>query len=167
VIRSTTLRWVHLTSAGYTRYDRDDVRRALQARGAVMTNSSFVYADPCAQHLLAFMMAQARQLPSARNAHDLHNWNFAALRNRVRTLDADTSVLLVGYGAIAARLATLLVPMRVRVIGIRQRPRGDEAVPVYPVSQLDEHLPSADHVSIRCLRRRARLIFSMPIVSRS
>nr|HWA83514.1 hypothetical protein [Fimbriimonadaceae bacterium] len=26
------LRWVHLTSAGYTRYDRDDLRAALRAR---------------------------------------------------------------------------------------------------------------------------------------
>jgi hypothetical protein len=44
VIESPHLRWVHLTSAGYTRYDRDDVRAAFKARDAVMTNSSEVFA---------------------------------------------------------------------------------------------------------------------------
>src|SRR5688572_14489378 len=37
------LRWVQVTSAGYTRYDRDDFRAALRARGAFFTNSSAVY----------------------------------------------------------------------------------------------------------------------------
>src|SRR5437879_1351313 len=38
VIESTSLKWIHLTSAGYTRYDRDDVKQALHDRGAVMTS---------------------------------------------------------------------------------------------------------------------------------
>src|SRR5439155_15253055 len=57
------LRWVHLTSAGYTRYDRDDLRAALRARGAILTNSSLVYQEPCAEHCLAMMLALARRLP--------------------------------------------------------------------------------------------------------
>src|SRR3954466_1605296 len=52
-IKLPRLRWIHLTSAGYTRYDRKDLREALVARGAALTNSSIVYADPCAQHVLA------------------------------------------------------------------------------------------------------------------
>src|SRR5262245_17977985 len=36
------LRWVHLTSAGYTAYDRDEVRAALRGRGARLTTSSGV-----------------------------------------------------------------------------------------------------------------------------
>src|SRR3954468_21529316 len=28
------LKWVHLTTAGYTRYDRDDLRAAFKSRGA-------------------------------------------------------------------------------------------------------------------------------------
>src|SRR4029434_759573 len=40
LIESRRLRWAHINAAGYTRYDRDDLRAALRARGAVMTNSS-------------------------------------------------------------------------------------------------------------------------------
>ncbi|HMY76426.1 MAG TPA: D-2-hydroxyacid dehydrogenase, partial [Blastocatellia bacterium] len=57
VMSSAKLRWVHLTSAGYTAYDRDDLREALRNRGAQLTNSSGVYDEPCAQHTLAMMMA--------------------------------------------------------------------------------------------------------------
>jgi len=59
------LKWVHLTSAGYTRYDRDDIRQAIRRRGAIMTNSSNVYAEPCAQHLLSMMLGMARRLPQS------------------------------------------------------------------------------------------------------
>src|SRR5580765_6593186 len=52
LIRSTTLKWVQLTTAGYTRYDNDTVRNALRSRGAILTNSSSAFADPCAEHTL-------------------------------------------------------------------------------------------------------------------
>src|SRR4051812_19149692 len=48
VISSSRLRWVQISSAGYTRYDRDDIREAVRARGAIVTTSSDVFADPCA-----------------------------------------------------------------------------------------------------------------------
>ncbi len=57
------LRWIQLSSAGYTRYDRSDIRDALRRRGAVLTNSSSVFNEPCAEHLLAFMLANARAFP--------------------------------------------------------------------------------------------------------
>src|SRR5687767_10051289 len=51
VIELDRLRWVHLTTAGYTRYDRRDVRDALADRGAALTTSSAVYEEPCAEHV--------------------------------------------------------------------------------------------------------------------
>jgi phosphoglycerate dehydrogenase-like enzyme len=66
VMRLPRLRWVHLTSAGYTRYDRDDLRSALRARGAALTNSSAVYAEPCAEHAFAMMLALARRTAAVR-----------------------------------------------------------------------------------------------------
>src|SRR5688572_16804308 len=59
------LRWVHLTTAGYTRYDTPQFRAGFAGRGAQLTNSSGVYDEPCAEHLLAFMLAQERQLPAS------------------------------------------------------------------------------------------------------
>ena len=140
------LRWIHLTSAGYTRYDRDDLRAALRARGAILTNSSAVYAEPCAEHVFAMMMALARRLPQcAADQSSTRPWHAAEHRIRSKVLVGQTA-LIVGYGAIGRRLAELLAPLRMNVIAVRRRPSGDEGVQVLPQDQLDTLLPQADHV---------------------
>jgi len=140
------LSWIHITSAGYTRYDRDDFRAALRTRGAAFTNSSSVFDEPCAQHLLAFMLAHARQLPQAMQAQlSVSKWNYMPLRTGSRLLK-DQTVVIVGYGAIGERLAELLAPFNLRVVGIRRTVRGDEPIPMYPTSECDHWLAEADHV---------------------
>jgi phosphoglycerate dehydrogenase-like enzyme len=146
VIGSTTLRWIHLTSAGYTRYDRNDVRQALATRGAALTNASAVYADPCAQHLLAMMLAQARQLrPALLDQAERRSWAYPRLRPAARVLAGDR-VLLVGFGAIGRRMVELLRPFGVHVLAVRRRARGDEPVPIRTPDDLDALLPDADHI---------------------
>lgn len=146
VMTSQRLRWVHLTSAGYTRYDREDLRRAIRARGAVLTNSSWVYAEPCAEHAFAMMLALARQLPEAvLDQAGGRTWNYLPLRAKSRLL-AGQRVLILGYGAIASRLVELLAPLKMEIIATRRRARGDEAVPIAPVDQTDTLLREADHV---------------------
>src|SRR6476646_5971810 len=44
------LRWVHLESAGYERFDSADVLGKLKQRGILLTTSSRVYEEPCAEH---------------------------------------------------------------------------------------------------------------------
>jgi phosphoglycerate dehydrogenase-like enzyme len=141
------LKWVHLTSAGYTRYDRDDLRKALSARGAMLTNSSSVFDEPCAQHLLAFMLGHARQLPQSM-ADQLggHVWRHEDRRTQTRLLLPGQTVLLLGFGAIARRLVELLAPFHMNVIAVRRHVRGDEPVPTHRVSDMTSLLPMADHV---------------------
>ncbi len=146
------LRWVHLTSAGYTAYDNGAVRQALRARGARLTNSSGVYDEPCAQHVVAMMLALARQLPAAlqRQATDpsdpkYHGWPQADLREQSRLLNRQTAVL-VGYGAIAWRVSELLAPFEMNLIGVRRTIKGDENIRVVTFNQLDKVLAQADHV---------------------
>jgi phosphoglycerate dehydrogenase-like enzyme len=146
VLASGSLRWVHLSSAGYTRFDRPEIRQALRERGTALTTSSGVYANPCAQHVLAFMLAHSRRLSPALDAQrNGHRWAYGVLRASTRLIECDR-VLLVGYGAIARRLVTLLAPFNVTVAAIRRSVRGDEAAPTFPLSRLDELLPEADHV---------------------
>ncbi|HLK14126.1 MAG TPA: D-2-hydroxyacid dehydrogenase [Fimbriimonadaceae bacterium] len=146
VVSLKNLRWVHLTSAGYTRYDREDVRAAIASRGARLTNSSGVFDDPCAQHLLALMLAHARRLSEAFAAQaEGPEWIYDRLRGRCRILEGD-AVLILGYGAIARRLVELLAPFNLRVIAVRQHVKGDEAIPVYPAGEVLRLLPEADHV---------------------
>jgi phosphoglycerate dehydrogenase-like enzyme len=140
------LQWVHLTSAGYERYDRADLRAAFKSRGTILTNSSSVYDEPCAEHALAMMMALARRLPDAweRQRTD-HAWPAAAIRANCHLMVGQTALIL-GYGAIARRLIELLTPLRMKLIAIRRTPTGKEVVPTHPESEIERFLPQADHV---------------------
>ena len=146
VMKLGKLRWVHLTTAGFTRYDRDDLRQAMRQRHAIMTNSSTVYAEPCAQHAVAFMMALARCLPDAmENQRTDRRWIAKDLRARNQLL-CDQTALIVGFGAIGRRIAELLAPYRMNLIAVRRKPRGDEPVRTVAESQIEDFLPTADHV---------------------
>lgn len=140
------LRWVHLTTAGYTRYDLADFRAALQKRDIPLTTSSHVFNEPCAQHLAAMMLALARQLPQSLQGQLTDRaWPYHERRLLSRLLGGETA-LLYGYGAIAQRLTELLAPYHMRVIGVRRTVRGDEPIEMIAESEADRLLPEADHV---------------------
>ncbi|MBS0657097.1 MAG: D-2-hydroxyacid dehydrogenase [Verrucomicrobia bacterium] len=140
------LRWVHLTTAGYTRYDRADFRAALAEHGIPLTTSSHVFDEPCAQHLAAMIFALARQLPqSLRDQWGARPWPYAERRFASRLLGGETAVLY-GYGTIARRLCELLAPLRMELIGVRRAPRGDEGIRMVREAEADALLAGADHV---------------------
>ncbi len=147
VVQLPKLRWLQLTTAGYTRYDTREFRDAMRQRGTIVCNASSVYAEPCAQHVLAMMLSLNRRLPMALdNQRGGHKWPYLPLRAESKLLNGQT-VLLVGYGAIARRLARLLAPFEMNVVGFKRRPAGDEgAVRLVPIAQLDDWLAKADHI---------------------
>jgi phosphoglycerate dehydrogenase-like enzyme len=146
VMNLPQLKWIHLNTAGYTQYDRQDLREALHSRGIPLTNSSSVFDQPCAEHALAMILALSRGLPQALdNQRSSRDWPAGTLRDSSRLLGGQT-ILLVGFGAIGQRLADLLKPFNAKVIAFRRKPRGDEPVPCHEISTLDQWLPSADHV---------------------
>ena len=150
VMANPRLKWVALSTAGYTRYDTEEFRSAMRARGTLVTNASSVFAGPCAEHALAMMMAFTRELPRyILNRLGPHEWNYAEGRYTIETLTGKTVVLL-GYGAIGRRLAELLAPFRGRVIGVRRTPRGDEGIEIAREADVADVLPLADHV-VNCL----------------
>jgi phosphoglycerate dehydrogenase-like enzyme len=146
VLRSNHLRWIHLTSAGYTRYDTPEFRSFAESHKLMVTNSSAVYAEACAEHVFAFIMAQARKLPEAlrtRGASGSPPW--LDLREGSVRLRHQRGVIL-GFGAIARRLVQLLAPFEMELTAMRRKPRGDEGVPIISPEQLREPLGRADHV---------------------
>lgn len=146
VLELPRLKWVHLTTAGYTRYDNDQFKTGMRFRGGALTNSSSVYDEPCAHHLLAMMLSHARQLPAALlDQHRRRSWQYLPIRSRSNLLLGQTAILY-GYGAIATRLVELLGPFRMNLIGVRRRPRGDEAIRVVTPDAADALLAQADHV---------------------
>src|SRR5215813_5144139 len=125
VCESPNVRWVQLNSAGYT--------------------SSEVYAEPCAQHLLAMITSLARGLPAALDAQrGDHSWRYS-LRPSLPLLNQQT-VLILGWGAIARRLVDLLRPLEMNLVAVRRQVKGDEPIRVVSVSELDALLPTVDHL---------------------
>lgn len=140
------LRWIQASTAGITRYDTLSFRRLLRERGVVMTNSSSVYAEPCAAHALAFLLAHERQLVSGLQTITPNGspaWN--GLRAASGTLRG-RKVLIVGFGSIARILAAMLEPHGAVVLGYRRQPRGDEGVTMVDDAGLSAALAEADHV---------------------
>ncbi len=146
VENSDNLRWVHLSSAGFTRYDTPEFRALATSRGIVVTNSSSVYAESCAEHAFAFMLAQSRRLPKAlasQTASGTPEWF------QLRTTSSELrgqSVLILGYGSIAQRLAEMLAPFQMQITAMRRAPRGDESVKIVTPENLAPALAAADHI---------------------
>jgi phosphoglycerate dehydrogenase-like enzyme len=146
VLESKRLRWVQLNSAGYTSYDHDEIKNQLVERRIALTNSSAVYDEPCAQHLLAMITALARKLPAALDSQrGTKAWKMDELRTSSRLLNSQT-VLMLGFGAIARRLVELLRPLHMNLMAVRRQVTGDEPIHVATIAEVDELLPIADHV---------------------
>ena len=145
-LRCPRLRFIELSSAGYTRYDRADFRQAMSTRGIPVTNASGVFADPCAQHVLAQMLALVRNLPpQLRNQDGPRAWRYLEDRFTNGVL-SNQRVLMLGFGAIGRRLAELLRPFGTHVTAFRRKPTTDGDVEIINESGLAVALASADHV---------------------
>lgn len=143
---SSRLRWVEVTTAGYTRYDTPEFRETFSARGRVLTNMSDVFADSCAQHVLAMMLAFGRRLlVSHRDQLGDHAWHYTERRYESRLLTGQ-SVLLLGYGAIGRRLADLLAPFAMTIQAVRRQTRSERGVRIIPEEAVSSALAQADHV---------------------
>lgn len=146
LLTAKRLRWVQLTTAGYERYDRADLREALRCRTAMISTASSVYAEPVAEHTLAMMLGLARQLPWGEDEQrTTRAWTSAPMRAGCRLMTGQTVVIL-SYGSIAKRLVELLAPFKMNIIGVRRHPKGDEGVRIVPTEQTADVLPLADHV---------------------
>ncbi len=144
---SQRVRWVEITSAGYTNYDRDDLRRALRDRGAMLTNASRVFDEGCAQHLAAMILSLARELPRCLdNQRGARVWLHEEPRIGRRFLLNGQTAVIYGFGAIARRLVEILRPFGMRLWGVRRAPRGDEGIPILTESEADDRLGEMDHV---------------------
>ncbi len=140
VAAAPRLKWFQQWSAG-----SDWLRRhpEVVAGPLVVTNASGVHAVPISEHILALLLAFARNLPRAFDNQRESRW--PGKPPAVFEL-AGRTALIVGLGAIGARTARLLHALDVRVLGVR-RHLGAPALPgVERVGALDELLPLADFV---------------------
>jgi phosphoglycerate dehydrogenase-like enzyme len=146
VLAAPHLRWLQITTAGFTRYDTPEFRAGVAARQIIVSNASDVYSDACAEHVFAFMLAQSRHLPESLRDHSTPGspeWH--RLRQSCVPLRGQ-KVAILGYGTIAERLIEMLAPFQMEITAMRRRPRGDEAVPIVSLDGLPGILATANHV---------------------
>jgi phosphoglycerate dehydrogenase-like enzyme len=146
VLRSERLRWVQLTSAGYTRYDTPEFRSFARTRGLLVTNSSAVYVQACAEHVFSFMLAQARLLPQGLRTRCTSGAPDGVALREGSTLLQNQRAVILGFGTIASRLLELLAPFDMTVTAMRRKPRGDEGIPTVTPENLRPAFSTADHV---------------------
>ncbi|MCC5847828.1 MAG: D-2-hydroxyacid dehydrogenase [Verrucomicrobia bacterium] len=147
VLASEAVRWVQVTSSGITRYDTPEFRAGVAEKGVVVCNSAAVYAAACAEHALAFLLAQSRNLvPALQTVAFAEPADWLTHRNACVSLRGQT-ILIVGYGAIGRCLAAYLKPFGMRILAWRRNPEPEAWVTFLPdESALAEALGEADHV---------------------
>jgi phosphoglycerate dehydrogenase-like enzyme len=129
------LRWLHTFSAGVD----NPWFQALRARGVRLTTSSGANAVPIAQTVLLYLLALSRDLARWSDAQRRHAWETHSM------VDLQGMTLgIVGLGPIGLEVARLGAALRMRVIGVRRTPRGDEPCETWPMARLDELLAQVD-----------------------
>jgi phosphoglycerate dehydrogenase-like enzyme len=145
MMKGEKLKWVAITSAGYTPYDKPQVWEWFKSRAIAFTNGSSTFDESCAEHLLAMMLGLCRQLPvCVERQRTTRGWS-EGLRGMMRVLEG-SSAILFGYGAIGRRLAELLKPFGMKMVGVRRKPRGDEGIRVVTEAEADGMLSEFEHV---------------------
>jgi phosphoglycerate dehydrogenase-like enzyme len=142
------LKWLQTFGAGVDRMPFAE----LMARNIVVTNASGVHASNIAEHILAMMLAFARQLPWLLRHPPAGDWFEMPVRSRIFEL-GQQELLVVGTGDIGLGLAERARGLGMVVNGVRRRvdlPAPQVFSRIYPVSELADALASADHVAI-CL----------------
>ena len=140
------LKWIHLSTASYTRYDNEAFKNLLRQRHILFSNSSHVYSEPCAQHVLAMILSLTRQLPAAyHNQITSQAWPFHQNRANSHLLNGQT-VLFLGFGAIPQRLVQLLTPLEMKFSALKRSLTPRSQVTLFTEEKLPLYLKEADHV---------------------
>lgn len=144
---SKSLRWLAVNTAGITRYDTAEFREGFRATRGIFTNMGSVFSEPCAQHLLAMMLALNRKLPDswADQQQPSPPWAYNARRD-VSDLLTGQTVLILSFGKIARRLVELLQPFGLKIYALRRRAYSEAGVHVIAEEQLSAVLPQVDHL---------------------
>lgn len=115
-------------------------------RDFILTNASGVHAIPISEHILSFLLAFARQLPSALRAQANHEWERFGSPPIFEL--AGKNMLLIGVGAIGKRTAHIARALGMHITGVRRDPSktiADIEKMIGPEA-LEEALPDADFV---------------------
>lgn len=115
----------------------------------VLTNTSGIHAIQITEHVFAFLLAFARELPQAIRAQERRQWIPVQEHEQLFEL-ANKTLLLIGVGAIGERTAQVAKALAMDVLGVRRDPTvGAPGVDtMFGPDQLSDVLPRADFVVV-------------------
>jgi phosphoglycerate dehydrogenase-like enzyme len=123
VERAVRLQWLHCSGHAVGHFPLAD----LAARRVTVTNSRGVQAEPIAEHVMACLLAFARQLPRLFRDQQERAWQPNALTGAATPwMLAGRTLAVVGVGTIGAAVASRAKAFGMRVVGVRRNP-GREA----------------------------------------
>ena len=141
--QAPNLRWFQQWGAGA---DWLMKRPEVADKDFVLTNVSGIHAVPISEHIFAFLLAFARQFPSATRDQLSATWSQREVQPAFEL--AGKTMLLLGVGAIGARTAQLAQAFGMRVVGVRRNAdkRLEPIDEMVPLDALQRVLPEADVV---------------------
>lgn len=138
VVKIPGLRWAHTEDAGTDGFFYDTMR----ARSVTVTHSPGTNAIEVAEVAFGMLLWSAKRLGEFQEQQKAHQWRLLGLESL-----SDKTILIVGLGAIGARVAVYAKAFGMRVLGIRQSgERVAEVDEQGTLSDLSHFLPMADFV---------------------
>lgn len=143
------LRWLALSSAGADHILRTEWIRSPEL--PLITTANGVHAIPISEHVFSAILLWARHWPAMLAAQAERRWPSGSATHAFAGRElADTSLLVVGLGAIGRRVAQLGRAFGMRTLATRRSVAAGASDPdvdvIAPHDQLDELLPQADYV---------------------
>lgn len=145
--KATNLRWVQSPSAGVDRYI--SMPEIMDNPSLVLTNCRGAHGPAIADHAMAMLLYQTRNLAFYSTSQQNKQWNRSATPQPSLALEGKT-ILVVGLGGIGSEIAQRAHGFGMRVIGTR---RSDSPSPSFieKVGKPDElldFLPEADVIAL-------------------
>jgi phosphoglycerate dehydrogenase-like enzyme len=139
LVQATNLKWIQLHSAGFEKYQSITI-------SAVATNMQDYYSQPCAETVIAGIMALYRKIDEFSLLKYRKCWVGSTIRTQLELL-YDKRVIIVGTGSIGRRIARILSGFDAQVL-FYGRTASDAAIKTKEA--LLSKIPWAD-VIIACL----------------
>jgi len=138
------LRWVHTSAVAVETICLPE----LFARGILVSNSRGIQATPIAEHVMAVLLALAKQLPYTIDAQRAPRWaQNDMIGDRLPWMLKGRTIGLVGVGTIGSEIAVRANAFGMHVIGVRRRADRGAVLGIermLPSTELDTLLESAD-----------------------
>lgn len=137
------LEWVHLGISGVDSHLPPEAGR----KGLLYTNSRGLHGAYMSEYVMGVVLAHSKCLLHFRDEQKERRWDPSRWLPRIRTVE-DTTMGLVGLGAVGRHLAPCAKAMGIEVLGVRRTPEPGPPPPgvdeVFPPSQADEVLRRSD-----------------------